>query len=171
MSTRASSIRIDVKLQETGEMLALLQRISGTGPVDVMAARLMVEPYAATAAALNATGADLAAIREAHGLASAETDPMGFERLDAEFHTRIFAATRNELLLCLNDILRVVRNQSSWIEIKRRSYSEPRRRQYCDEHELIIQALFSRNGDGAAQAMKNHLLTVNRNLFGDGQAY
>lgn len=151
-------------------MLALLQRISGTSPVDVMAARLMVEPFAAAAAALNATGADLAAIREAHGLASRDTDPVSFEKLDAEFHTRIFAATRNELLLCLNDILRVVRNQSSWIEIKRRSYSELRRKHYCDEHELIVQAMFSRNGDGAAEAMKTHLLSVNRNLFGDGDA-
>jgi hypothetical protein len=31
-------------------MLRLLQRISGTSPIDVMAARLLVEPYAAAAA-------------------------------------------------------------------------------------------------------------------------
>jgi DNA-binding FadR family transcriptional regulator len=75
-----------------------------------MAARLMVEPHAA-AAAVNATTADLASIGETHEDATREFDARSFEKLDAEFHVRIFAATRDELLLGLHDILRVIRNQ------------------------------------------------------------
>jgi DNA-binding FadR family transcriptional regulator len=165
MKMKNTSGKLDLKQAETDEMLGLLQRISGTSPVDVMAARLMVEPHAAAAAAVNATTADLAHIREAHVDATRETDPASFEKLDAEFHVRVFAATRNELLLSLHDILRVIRNQSAWIEMKRRRYTEARRRGYCEDHEAIVQALFARNPDLASD-----LINVHRNLFGDAQA-
>jgi DNA-binding FadR family transcriptional regulator len=167
MTIKTSQIKIDLKQAESAEMLVLLQRISGTSPVDVMAARLMVEPHAAAAAAVNATTADLATIREAHDDATRETDPGSFEKLDAEFHVRIFAATRNELLLSLHDILRVIRNQPAWIEMKRRRYSEARRRGYCEDHEAIVQALFARNPELASGTMKVHLINVHRNLFGE----
>jgi DNA-binding FadR family transcriptional regulator len=171
MTSKTSQTKPELRQSESAEMLGLLQRISGTSPVDVMAARLMVEPHAAAAAAVNATTADLASIREAHEDATRETDPASFEKLDAEFHVRIFAATRNELLLSLHDILRVIRNQPAWIEMKRRRYTEVRRRGYCDDHEAIVQALFARNSDLASGTMKAHLVNVHRNLFGDVQAH
>jgi DNA-binding FadR family transcriptional regulator len=167
LKSRVSPGRIDLKPTESTEMLGLLQRISGTSPVDVMAARLMVEPHAAAAAAVNATTADLEKIREAHEDAVGEIEPGRFEKLDAEFHVRVFAATRNELLLSLHDILRVIRNQPAWIEMKRRRYTEARRRGYCDDHEAIVQALFVRNADLASERMKMHLVNVHRNLFED----
>jgi DNA-binding FadR family transcriptional regulator len=171
MKTKIASSKLELKPTDTAEMLGLLQRISGTSPVDVMAARLMVEPHAAAATAVNATTADLAGIRQAHEDATRETDPASFEKLDAEFHVRIFAATRNELLLSLHDILRVIRNQPAWIEMKRRRYTEARRRGYCGDHEAIVQALFARNSDLASDTMKAHLVNVHRNLFGDLQLH
>jgi DNA-binding FadR family transcriptional regulator len=161
----------DLKQAENAEMLGLLQRISGTSPVDVMAARLMVEPHAAAAAAANATTADLVSIRDAHEDATLETEPASFEKLDAEFHVRIFAATRNELLLSLHDILRVIRNQPAWIEMKRRRYTEARRLGYCEDHGVIVEALLSRNPDLAEESMRLHLVHVHRNLFGDVQPH
>jgi DNA-binding FadR family transcriptional regulator len=64
MTSKTSQTKPELRQSESAEMLGLLQRISGTSPVDVMAARLMVEPHAAAAAAVNATTADLASIRE-----------------------------------------------------------------------------------------------------------
>ena len=148
------------------EIHTLLQRIAGTSPVDVMAVRLMVEPHAAAQAAASATSAELDAIRNCHDRATAETDPQEFEKRDADFHAQIFLATRNELLVSLHDILRVIRNQPSWVEIKRRSASDGRRRTYCGEHDQIVRALLDHDPDAAAQAMRDHLLTVNHNLFG-----
>ncbi len=166
MTLKTAPHRVEPRQAENAEMLGLLQRISGSSPVDVMAARLMVEPHAAAAAAVNATAADLANIREAHEDAMRENDPTSFEKLDAEFHVRIFTATRNELLLSLHDILRVIRNQPAWIEMKRRRYTEARRRSYCEDHEAIVQALFARNSDLASETMRTHLVNVHRNLFG-----
>jgi DNA-binding FadR family transcriptional regulator len=171
MTNKTLSGKVNPKHTESADMLSLLQRISGSSPVDVMAARLMVEPHAAAAAAVNATTSDLAQIRDAHENASRETDPGSFEKLDAEFHVRIFAATRNELLLSLHDILRVIRNQPAWIEMKRRRYTEIRRRGYCKDHEMIVQALLARNSDLAFDRMKTHLVNVHRNLFDDVQPH
>jgi DNA-binding FadR family transcriptional regulator len=150
----------------SAEIYTLLERIAGTSPVDIMAVRLMVEPHAAAQAAASATSAELDAIRACHQRAAAETDANEFENRDAQFHAQIFLATRNELLVSLHDILRVIRNQPSWVEIKRRSASEQRRLAYCEEHERIVRALFDHDPDAAAGAMRAHLLTVNRNLFG-----
>jgi DNA-binding FadR family transcriptional regulator len=167
MKSRTAILKLDLRQTEGAEMLGLLQRISGTSPVDVMAARLMVEPHASAAAAANASAADLTAIREAHDNATAETDPGSFEKLDAIFHVCIFAATRNELLLSLHDILRVIRNQPAWIEMKRRRYTEARRQGYCRDHELIVQALYARDSERAFETMKLHLINVQNNLFGN----
>lgn len=150
------------------DILALLERVAGTGPLDVQAVRFLVEPYAAQSAASNASAADLAAIRETHLAAARTADMEQFERLDGEFHRLIFAATRNGLLTCLYEMLRIIRNQSAWVDIKRRSFSETRRQVYCEEHARIVDALFDRNPAAAAQAMQIHLATVSGNLFGDG---
>ncbi|WP_421695706.1 FadR/GntR family transcriptional regulator [Aestuariivirga sp.] len=149
------------------DLLALLERIAGTGPLDVQAVRLMVEPYAAQSAASNATAADLEAIRNTHLAVSDAVEMELFERLDAEFHRQIFAATRNDLLSCVHDVLKIIRGQSAWIDIKRRSFSETRRREYAAQHGLIVNALFERNASAAAESMRAHLRTVSHNLFGD----
>jgi DNA-binding FadR family transcriptional regulator len=158
-------MRIDYQHEYGNDIFGVLQKISGSSPVDVMNVRMMVEPQAAAIAASNATDADLSLIFEAHQVASACKEVAAFEVQDAEFHKRIFAATRNELLTSLHDILRVIRNQSAWIENKRRSFSEARRLAYCAEHAQIHRALSARDAEGAANAMRAHLVAVNRNLF------
>ena len=167
MNTRTLQLKMDYRQDQSTDIFGLLQRITGTGPVDVMNVRMMVEPQAAAAAASNATDADLTNIREAHEIAMASKEPASFEAQDAEFHKRIFSATRNELLTCLHDMLRVIRNQSSWVEIKRRSYSEERRLGYCADHDTIVKALYARDAKAAETAMRAHLMAVNRNLFGN----
>jgi DNA-binding FadR family transcriptional regulator len=88
-----------------------------------------------------------------------------FEHWDAELHQRIFAGSRNELLNHLHEILRLIRSQDLWLDIKRRSFSPARRLVYCDEHKAIVEALLRRDADVAAAAMRAHLDTVSRNLF------
>jgi DNA-binding FadR family transcriptional regulator len=155
-----------IRTESGDDLLGIMQRISGTSPLDIMNVRMIVEPQAAAAAAANASEADLTSIRDAHERASAALETAAFESWDAEFHQRIFASTRNEFLTNLHDILRVIRNRAPWTEIKRRSFSEERRASYCGDHRMILDALRSRDADGAAQAMKAHLISVNRNLFG-----
>lgn len=148
------------------DLRELLERIAGTGPLDIQSARMMIEPYAAATAASNATTADLEAIRETHEAASAATEMERFEKLDGEFHKRIFLAARNGLLASVHDILQVIRAQTAWVEIKRRSFREERRLSYCADHARIVAALESHDPLAAADAMRTHLASVDRNLFG-----
>jgi len=148
------------------DLFLVLQKITGSSPLDVMNVRLIVEPQAASVAAANASEAALASIREAHEIATATIEMEAFEIWDGEFHKRIFAATRNEFLTNLHDIIYVIRNQSPWINLKKRTFRADRRAIYCKEHEAMVVALESRDSKSAAQAMRDHLETVARNLFG-----
>jgi DNA-binding FadR family transcriptional regulator len=151
---------------EAAEFGEIMKNVTGVSPADLMAVRMIVEPQATALAATMASAADLDQIAEAHDRARAETETATFEHWDAVFHQRIFAAARNDLLLSLHDILRVVRNRNPWIELKRKTFSENRRQDYCTQHAEILTALQSRDAEGAAAAMRGHMEVIHLNLFG-----
>lgn len=151
---------------DPGSLAAVARRMEGTSPSDLMDIRQLLEPAAAAFAATNASATELGAVREAYMSASDTADMPTFEHWDAEFHHRIFACARNELLKELHNLLRVLRNQSPWLEMKKRSFSEERRQTYCREHERVLAALLARDPDGARDAMLAHLQTVARNMLG-----
>lgn len=141
-------------------------RMEGTSPADMMEIRLLLEPSAAQFAATNASTSELNLVREAHLTAADSSDMPEFEHWDAEFHNRIFACSRNDFLKEIHNVMRILRNQSPWFDMKKRSFSEERRQIYCDEHAAILDALMSRDPDAARAAMHAHLLTVQKNLLG-----
>jgi DNA-binding FadR family transcriptional regulator len=143
----------------------VIQKLAGVSPIDMMAVRHIFEPRAAALAATNASTGDLNEVAAAHAEAEAAVDMQAFEHWDAELHQRIFAGSRNELLNHLHEMLRLVRNQDLWRDIKRRSFSPERRRVYCHEHQAIVDALMRRDAEAASIAMSAHLHTVSRNLF------
>jgi DNA-binding FadR family transcriptional regulator len=148
------------------ELADIVQRVTGISPADLMAARLIVEPQTAAIAAKCASSSDLLGIAEAHKRANDAHQNDEFEHWDTQFHQRIFAATRNELLVSVHDILQVIRRRNAWIELKRKAFSENRRRDYCTHHEEIIAALRNRDAEGAAQAMRFHIEAIELALFG-----
>lgn len=147
------------------DLLGVLRRIPGTSPLDVMNVRMILEPQAAKLAATQASTAALSGIREAHEAATRALDMDPFEHWDAEFHRRIFASTRNELLTNLDAMVQLIRNQPPWVEFKRRSFSAQRREAYCREHDHLLRSLERRDACGAAEAMRVHLGSVAKNLF------
>ncbi|MFO1037932.1 MAG: FCD domain-containing protein [Geminicoccaceae bacterium] len=149
------------------ELRAMVSGIAGTSPADMMAVRMILEPRAAALAASNATAGHLQELAATHEAAVRADEMVDFERIDAELHELIFAASRNDLLRRLHDLLRLIRSQEPWLALKRRSFSPGRRDRYCTEHGRIIEALLRRDGEAAALAMRGHLETVSRNLFGD----
>lgn len=154
---------------ETNTLAATVVRMEGTSPADMMEVRLLLEPAAAAFAATNASASELGSVREAHEAACA-ADPMPeFEHWDAEFHHRIFACCRNEFLKEIHSLMRILRNQAPWFEMKRRSFSEERRRLYCEQHAAILDGLLARDPNNAQKAMFDHLKTVEDNLLGRGR--
>lgn len=155
-----------LRQEPADEIAIIVRRMEGTSPADMMEVRLLLEPAATGFAATNASSSALAAIAEAHEQAVAATDMPEFEFWDAEFHHRIFSCTRNDLLREFHEVLRVLRNQPKWFEMKARSFAEERRLHYCMDHAKILDALNSRHSEQAAAAMRAHLLTVQQNLLG-----
>jgi DNA-binding FadR family transcriptional regulator len=150
-----------------GDTLAgAITRMEGASPADMMEIRELLEPAAAAFAATNASASEIEAVRDAHLAACDAVDLPAFEHWDAEFHHRIFRCSRNEFLREMHNLMRVLRNQAPWVEMKKRSFSEERRRTYCREHEAILVALVKRDADSAKAAMLRHLKTVGRNLLG-----
>src|ERR1700677_1595588 len=159
---RGTFLRHDVSL----DFMAIIQKLTGVSPMDMMAVRQIFEPRVAALAATNASARDLREIEAAHAAAVEAADMASFEHWDAELHQRIFAGSRNELLDHLHEFLRLIRSQDQWLDIKRRSFSPERRRAYCQEHAAIVEALMRRDAEAASTAMRAHLDTVSRNLFG-----
>lgn len=152
--------------EETDAISTIVRRMEGTSPADMMEVRLLLEPAATGFAATNASASALAAIAEAHQRAIDATEMPEFEAWDAEFHHQIFTCTRNDLLREFHEVLRVLRDQPRWFEMKARSFSEERRQLYCREHAVILDALNARDPQQAAAAMRTHLLTVQQNMLG-----
>jgi GntR family transcriptional regulator, hexuronate regulon transcriptional repressor len=125
----------------------------------------LLEPAAASFAATNASATELNAVREAHKVACESEDMPTFEHWDAEFHHRIFSCSRNDFLKEIHNLMRILRNQAPWFEMKKRSFSEERRSVYCNEHQLILDALLQRDPERARETMLLHLKTVERNLL------
>jgi DNA-binding FadR family transcriptional regulator len=141
-----------------------ISKLAGVSPIDMMAVRMIFEPRAAELAAARASAGELDAIAAAHSAAVNATEMESFESWDAELHQRIFIATRNDLLNMLHELLRLIRNQELWLDIKRRSFSLERRAHYCAEHAAIVSALLRRDASQAGHAMLSHLRTVEANL-------
>ncbi len=98
----------------------------------------------------------LRALLREHGGQEEITAGTGYyqESRDFDFHFRIIKGSRNDRLiamLCedLYDLLRVYRYKSS---------TQPgRARLALQEHEIVVEALASRDGDRAEAAMRSHL--------------
>jgi DNA-binding FadR family transcriptional regulator len=149
----------------TSELASIIQRVTGVSPADLMAVRFIIEPQAAAIAAKNASLSDLQAIADAHEHATRALATDEFEHWDTQFHQRLFAATRNELLVSIHGILQVIRSRNPWIELKRKSFSENRRLRYCEQHADVVAALQRRDAEGAARAMLMHIEAIEIALF------
>jgi DNA-binding FadR family transcriptional regulator len=150
----------------TSELCAIIRCMTEASPADLIAVRLIIEPQAAAITAKNAGSSDLQAIAEAnfHATEALQTDE--FEHWDSQFHQRLFAATRNELLLSIHGMLQGVCSRYALIELKRKYFSLDRRRDYCAQHAKVVIALANRDAHGAAREMLRSVKAIEAALFG-----
>jgi DNA-binding FadR family transcriptional regulator len=152
--------------EQSATPAAIVKRMEGASPSDVMETRLLIEPAAAAYAATNANFAELQRVREAHERAVESMDVRTFEHWDAEFHRRVFACCGNGLLTDINDLIGIIRNQPLWFDMKSRAFSEESRQRYCKQHGGIAECLLNRDPNGARNCMQEHLQSVQQNLLG-----
>ncbi|MBZ6078371.1 FCD domain-containing protein [Microvirga sp. WGZ8] len=140
---------------------------SGTNPLEIMEARLEIEPALARMAALRASNGD---IERLHHLAqktasSADGDMDSRELWDGAFHRAIAEAAGNSLLFVFFDIMNRIRQDSAWRKLREQARSRPGQRNYVNQHSRVVAAIAARDAETAEYAMREHLETVRESLL------
>jgi len=136
-------------------------------PVQMMRARISLEPAIAREAAANASAESVRKIRDARDRAVSATSWDGYEANDDAFHRAVADATGNVLLRSLYDHLNQVHRAVAWGEVIRKTASPPPEHSSFAEHDTILAAIEARDPISAHSSMRDHLNSVSARLFGD----
>lgn len=142
--------------------------LEATNPTEIMEARLIIEPRVAGLAALRATAGDIAHLRRCleKGIASV-TDIKTYELWDATLHEAIAEASHSVLLNALLKALSGLRESDAlWGRLKKASLTRERQYNYNDQHRRCVETIGDRDAEAAEIAMREHLQTVQMDLFG-----
>ena len=147
------------------EAIGISEIAGSSNPADVMRARLIIEPEIAREAALHATIADIAAMRQSLVQTREAATWRQYENIDNLLHRQIAQASRNNVLLGLFDVLNAVRRTVVWGRLRADSARPPADHHSFADHERIVEAIADRDLAGAASAMRLHLQQVGRRLI------
>jgi GntR family transcriptional regulator, uxu operon transcriptional repressor len=140
---------------------------AGFAPADVMAIRRLLEPPAMRLVVAWATVTDLAEMARCLAGGERAASYEEFEAWDLALHRAIMAASHSPLLTRLYAVIEEARHNRFWGDLKRRSASRERQRDYQADHVELVAALRARDADRATEAMRSHLARVASHLFGD----
>jgi DNA-binding FadR family transcriptional regulator len=133
----------------------------------MMRARLAIEPAIAREAAVNASGEALQRMQRAIDRAKAATTWNEYETQDDLFHRAVAEASDNLLLLRLFDQLNDVRRAVAWGSVTRETVQPSANHSSFAEHDEIAAAIGNRDASTAYEAMRRHLGSVAKRLFGE----
>jgi DNA-binding FadR family transcriptional regulator len=136
-----------------------------TNPAEVMRTRLILEPEAARLAAFNATPANIAEMRICITRTRSAQTWRQYESWDNRLHRTIAEATQNNLLLGMLDTLSAVRRAVVWGRLRETKVKPAADHHSFAEHDAMVEAIADRDMERAAQAMRGHLESVERNLL------
>ncbi len=136
-----------------------------SSPLDVMNARLLIEPLLCHQAAINATSSDLDELDRCLIAQREASSWRQYENADNSLHRTIAEASRNTVLLALFDQLNSIRRAVVWGRLRPQHELPPQDHHSFSQHESIVAAIRERNHDDAASAMKIHLEDVRDRLL------
>lgn len=132
---------------------------------EVMEVRLRIEPALARLAALRATPADIARMREISDKVARATDMDSRELWDSSLHRAIAMAAGNTLFLALFDVVDRVRQDENWRHVREALRTPSSQRLYHSQHEELVDALERRDPVAAERTMRKHLLSLQERLM------
>lgn len=138
-----------------------------TSPLQVMEARLTLEPSMARLVAAHGNSADFSFMEKCiRAGAEAETIDQ-FEHWDAAFHEAIAVATRNPILVASYKLVTEARNNGEWGALKRRTLTETAREKYQKDHGGILDMLRNRDITASEAALRAHLIAIRKAMLGE----
>ncbi|ESQ78339.1 FCD domain-containing protein [Asticcacaulis sp. YBE204] len=136
------------------------------GPFELLQARQWLESQMARLAALNATEADLAAIREACDDHRTAAWGEAKESMDIRFHMAIARAAQNsELTALVAQLWHRRDNNPMWRSLHGRIKDTTYRQRWVQDHEAIVSALTRRDPEASYVAMWSHIENVKNFLM------
>lgn len=147
---------------DSGELSHVIGR---TSPVELMEARLGIEPELARLAALNATAADIEQMERCIRKSRAAREWRVYEAWDNNLHQAIAEATHNTVLLSLYRMLNTVRRAIVWGRPRLGKPAPDASHHSHAEHQALVDAIRERRMSEAAERMRLHLDSVRRGLL------
>lgn len=138
---------------------------TASNPMEVMEARLELESYLASLAAVRATSAEVQYIVWCLERSKSATDVETFELWDRTLHRAIAEAAHNALLLTLYDVVNVARDQSFWGKLQHHAIKRCGFDDIWRQHKLVVDAIVSRDPIKARRGTYEHIVTVRDNMF------
>ena len=135
-----------------------------TGPLEVMEARLEIEPGLARLAAAKASADTVAGLHHILRRLAASTDDGSLERWDGAFHRLIAETAGNRLLLAIFEMIDGIRSSPTWRHPRALARTADRLRVTQAQHAAIVAAIARHDGAEAERAMRRHLTILQSNL-------
>jgi DNA-binding FadR family transcriptional regulator len=135
-----------------------------TTPMEVMEARLLVEPKLAALAAVNATEIDIALIEGCLKRGTEATDIMVSQRLGDDLHRAIARAAKNNLLLSLFETVYAVREATNWGRLKPALQTVDDLTRQWEQHRAFVTAVRERDAPTAERLMRQHIEYIRQEM-------
>ncbi|MEP6017004.1 MAG: FadR/GntR family transcriptional regulator [Paracoccaceae bacterium] len=154
--------------QPSDPMGDLAARITGeTNALEVMEARLCIEPELAALCAQRMGPGEVARLRTLAQRQLEATDAQAIELWDGSLHRLIAQCARNRPLLMAFSLLDKIRSNPDWVSLRSKSRDSASLQVTHNEHLAIIDAIAAGHAEVARLAMRDHLETRFAALQGD----
>lgn len=131
-----------------------------TNPLEIMEARLMLEPQIAAAAAQRASFQEIERLAHCAKRNDEAKDLETNEKWDVLFHETLVIATKNSLIISLYAGISKMRMSDDWC-LKKQEWVIPENWDaFKKQHTAIVSAVRDRNELKAEEAMYDHLISV-----------
>jgi DNA-binding FadR family transcriptional regulator len=157
-------VRKDSPLASDGPGLDKIAVVSGPGPFEILAARLLIEPQVAAEAARKATPGDLAAIRSTVVEMRDAPDYRTSLELDQQFHVMVARASQNFILASIVEEMWRHMFSPMYEAMSSITGLSHTRSMDVDDHSKILRHIELRSAAQARKAMREHLTNVKRVL-------
>lgn len=139
--------------------------VETTRPLELIDARVGVEPHMCRLAVLHATDFDLAKT-EAHlqAMEGCGGDAAVFANADEHFHLALARCSHNALIVWIMEKMHEVRSHAQWNRMRAMTLEPGIIALYNRQHRAIVEAIRARDAETAARLMREHLDTARRSL-------
>jgi len=138
--------------------------VGETNFLEVMDARLCIEPALAAMCAVRALPADIGRMRNLAGRTMGAADPASIELWDGALHKMIARTAGNKPLLTAFSMIDEIRGNENWRGLRSKARNVETLQVSDGEHHVIIDRIEAGDATGAEAAMRAHLSSLARNL-------